>query len=175
MKSLMFPIALGFLAATGLAASAVSASAQETPAQIQELRDRAAIHQLLMDYGRTIDARDFDAFGNLFTQDGEYGAASAMSKGPAEIGERMKDVFKANAMGFGEPNFHVFFNETIRIDGDRATSTSMSFYVVPGADNLPKIAMMAEYADDLVRTGGEWKFQRREVRGLMPARPASDE
>lgn len=170
MKSLMFPIAMIFLAATGLAAAPVPAAAQEISAEMRELRDRAAIHQLLMDYGRTLDQRDFGAFADLFTQDGEYGAAASMARGPADIAGRMRAVFEANAMGFRDPNFHVFFNESIRLDGDRAESTSMSFYVVPGADNLPEIAMMAEYEDELVRAGGVWKFQRREVRGLMPVR-----
>ena len=32
--------------------------------------------------------------------------------------------------------------------------------------------MMAEYDDELVREGGRWKFARRTVRGLMPARPS---
>ncbi len=169
MKRLMFPLAVLALVATGLAAPA---RAQEASPAMQELRDRTAIHQLLLDYGRTLDEREFEAFGNLFTEDGEYGPAGSMTKGPTAIADQMSAVFDANAMGFREPNFHVFFNESISLDGDRAEATSMSFYVVPGEDDLPKIAMMAAYKDDLVRVGGEWKFQRREVRGLSrpPAR-----
>ena len=154
------------------AVAPVSATAQEAPDAAQELRDRTAIHQLLMDYGRTIDERDFEAFGALFTSDGEYGGAGAMTQGPEAIAEGMRSVFAANALGFGEPNFHVFFNEVIQLNGDAATSTSMSFYIVPGENNLPKIAMMAEYEDAIVRIDGEWKFRRRQVRGLMPAPPS---
>ncbi len=41
-------------------------------AQRNEARDRAAIHKLLVDYGATLDARDFDGFGKLFGKDGVY-------------------------------------------------------------------------------------------------------
>ena len=34
--------------------------------------DRAEIHGLLVDYGRTLDARDFDGFAALFARDGVY-------------------------------------------------------------------------------------------------------
>lgn len=163
------PIMIASLAVTGFAAASAPAAAVEMSAAMQELRDRTAIHQLLLDYGRTIDDRDFDAFGALFAPDGEYGGAGAMAKGPGAIAGRMNAVFEANAMGFGEPNYHVFFNESIRLEGDRAMATSMSFFIVPGPDSLPRIAMMAEYDDVLVRLDGEWKFLRRVVRGLAPA------
>lgn len=171
MKRLTFLVAVfASLVAAGPVMYA-SATAQQPSEAMQALSDRSAIHQLLMEYGRTIDERDFDAFGALFTEDGEYGGGSAMTKGPKAIANGMRAVFEANAMGFGEPNFHVFFNETIDLKGDRAESTSMSFFVVPGEDNLPKIVLMAEYSDELVRVDGGWKFMRREVRGLMPTRP----
>jgi hypothetical protein len=152
-----------------LAALAVPGSAEAQGSigergELQELRDRAAIHELLLAYGRTIDQRDFDAFGALFTADGEYGR----SKGPDAIAAGMRRTFATNPLGFREPNFHVFFNQTIAVEGMHATAQSMSFYVVPDEVGGFRIALMAAYDDRLVKTGGAWKFQRRTVKGLTP-------
>ncbi|MFB0613607.1 nuclear transport factor 2 family protein [Aurantiacibacter poecillastricola] len=168
MKALKFRITiLACLAAAMPVASFAQADAVSQ--EVRELRDRAEIEELLRDYGRTIDERDFDAFGRLFTPDGEYGAGPSMTVGPEAIAAGMRAIFESNALGFGEPNFHVFFNTVIDVDGDRASATSMSFYIVPGEDGLPEIALMARYEDELVRTGNGWKFRKRSVEGLMPA------
>lgn len=149
----------------GAAAMPATAAADEEPqAELQELRDRAAIHELLLAYGRTIDDRDFDAFGALFTEDGEY----AGNKGPEAIAAGMRETFAANPLGFRDPNFHVFFNETIDVEGMHATASSMSFYVVPDEVGGYRIALMAAYEDDLVKVDGAWKFRRRAVTGLPP-------
>lgn len=149
--------------------AAAPAQAQQAPSELQELRDRAAIEELLRAYGRTIDERDFEAFGALFAEDGEYGSGPVTSVGPEAIAESMRSVFEANALGFAEPNFHVFFNEVIAVDGDNARASSMSFYIVPGEDGLPKIALMARYDDELIRVSEGWKFRSRRVEGLLPA------
>lgn len=154
-----------------LLAGALSVAAcQQAPAANDETADRAAIHKLLVDYGRTLDERDFDGFSALFAEGGDYNGTS----GP-EAGEMMRRVFAENAMGFREPNFHVFYNEVITLDGpDKAKSTSMSFYVAPDDNNRPVPVLMASYDDDLVREGGQWKFASRKVNSLIPAPRAPD-
>jgi uncharacterized protein (TIGR02246 family) len=144
------------------------------PAAPDRGEDRAEIHGLLIEYGRTLDARDFDRFAALFTRDGVYvaGASGAEPLSGAEVGEAMRRTFAENALGFAEPNYHLFFNETVAFTGpDTATAASQSLYMVPGEDGAPRAAMMAQYDDELVREGGSWKFARRVVRGLMPAPP----
>jgi uncharacterized protein (TIGR02246 family) len=136
--------------------------------------DRAEIHALLVDYGRTLDARDFEGFAALFARDGVYvaGAPGASPLSGAEAGQAMRRTFAENALGFAEPNYHLFFNEIVEFTGpDSATATSQSLFMVPGDDGEPRAAMMAQYDDALVREGGRWKFARRTVRGLMPAPP----
>lgn len=143
-------------------------------AQRNETADRAAIHKLLVDYGATLDARDFDGFGKLFAKDGIYagGGPGGETKGGAAAAASLKSIFTANALGFKTPNFHVFFNEVVTFEGpDKAHATSMSFYMVPDEKNRPSAALMARYHDDLVREGGAWKFARRKVESLIPAPP----
>jgi len=161
--------ALGFARTACLLAAVLLAACQ--PAAPDRNEDRAAIHRLLVDYGRTLDARDFAGFAALFAEDGVYlagGGGEALSG--AEAGEAMRRVFAENALGFAEPNYHLFFNETVEFSGsDSASASSKSLYMVPGDGGAPRAAMMAQYDDELVREGGRWKFARRVVRALMPA------
>jgi hypothetical protein len=141
-------------------------------AQRSETADRAAIHKLLVDYGATLDARDFDGFGRLFGKDGVYagGGPGGEAKGGPAAAAMMRKIFEANALGFRSPNFHIFFNEVVTFDGpDKAHATSMSLYMVPDEKNAPSPALMARYHDDLVREGNAWKFARRGVESLIPA------
>jgi uncharacterized protein (TIGR02246 family) len=152
-------------------ATALLAACQPTAPDRSE--DRAAIHRLLVDYGRTLDARDFDGFARLFAKDGVYvagGGGEGLSG--TEAGEAMRNTFAENALGFAEPNYHLFFNETVDFTGDdSATASSQSLYMVPDENGAPRAAMMASYDDELVREGGRWKFARRVVHGQMPAPP----
>ena len=144
------------------------------PAAPDRGEDRAAIHHLLVDYGRTLDARDFDGFAKLFAHDGVYvaGGPGAKPLSGAQAGEAMRQTFAENALGFAEPNYHLFFNETVDFTGpDKAHASSQSLYMVPGEDGAPRAAMMARYDDQLVREGGQWKFARRVVHGQMPSPP----
>lgn len=148
---------------------AVAAQPATQDDRLTRLEDREAIRTVLRDYGRLLDERKFDEFGQLFAADGEYVSGSS-TRGPAAIAESLRRIMTANSMGLAEPNFHVLFNERIELHGDRADATSQSFFVAPGADAAPQIIMMASYVDSLVRTPQGWKFAKRTVRGNMTLR-----
>jgi hypothetical protein len=138
-------------------------------ARLQELEDREAIRLVLRDYGRLLDARQFDEFGQLFAADGEY-QSGTVTRGPAQIAASLRKIMTDNPLGFATPNFHVLFNERIEIQGKTAHATSQSFFVVPGPDGSPSIAMMASYDDQLVKTAAGWRFARRVVHGDLSTR-----
>ena len=155
-----------------LAGAFVLAACQHVP-QPSEAADRAAIHRLLVEYGSTLDARDFDGFAALFAREGSYVAGNGEGVSGAQAGAMMREVFADNALGFREPNYHLFFNEVVNVTGaDSATATSMSLYMVPGDDGAPVPAMMARYEDQLVREQGRWKFAKRVVHALMAPTPS---
>ena len=136
-------------------------------AQQDEAADRAAIHNLLMAYGSTLDLRDFDGFTALWTEDGNYNG----TPGP-QTGEAMRKVFAANASNAREPNFHIFFNEVITFEGpDNAHATSMSFWVAPDESGKPVPMMLGQYEDEIVRIGDGWKFKSRKVKVPMAPKP----
>ena len=164
------------LASAGLAMmlAGMSALAQQAPVsatRLLELEDREAIRLVLRDYGRLLDERRFDEFGQLFAPDGEYVSAGSTTRGPAAIADSLRRIMAGNPLGLGEPNFHVLFNERITLAGDSAQATSQSFFVAPGPDGAPRIIMMASYEDQLRRTSQGWRFARRVVRGNMSQRP----
>jgi hypothetical protein len=165
-------LALLVLAPLFLPAGAVAAQSDSAAqsARLASLEDREAIRLVLRDYGRLLDERRFDEFGQLFAEDGEY-VAGATTRGPQAIADGLRRTFAGNSLGLGEPNFHVLFNERITLAGRRAVSTSQSFFVAPGPDGAPRIVLMASYTDELVKTPGGWRFARRVVKGNMAPRP----
>ena len=140
-------------------------------ARLQELEDREQIRQLMHHYGRFLDERNFDAFANLFAKtDSEYVSGNQTARGAQAIGAMLEKIMMANPSGFKSPNFHVFFNETIALDGNQATAFSQSAYIVPGVNGNPEMVFFATYDDVFIREQGQWKFKRRIVHGNLPAR-----
>src|ERR1700742_3809365 len=72
-------------------------SAQTVESRLKELEDRQAVHELLINYGRTLDARNFAGFERLFARDAEYGGGRGMTKGPAAIRASLEAALKQNA------------------------------------------------------------------------------
>jgi uncharacterized protein (TIGR02246 family) len=155
---------IGCFAGPDLVAAAPPPSSLE--ARIQRIDDRMAIEQLLMEYGRALDDRDFAAFAALFTEDGEWRGAQGSYRGRKEIQESMEKVFTAAAADIPKgKNFHLLTNVIIDLQGDHATvSSKFIFYKMNGAK--PEAEVAGRYEDQLVRVGGAWKFKQR--RALPP-------
>jgi ketosteroid isomerase-like protein len=158
------------LMATSLMLPAAQAATPSQAMQLAALEDREAIRLVLRDYGRLLDERRFDEFGQLFAAEGEY-IAGATTRGPSQIAEGLRRTFAGNSLGLAEPNFHVLFNERITLAGAKAIASSQSFFVAPGADGAPRIVMMASYEDELVKTSAGWRFAKRVVKANMAPRP----
>jgi len=139
--------------------------------RLRRLEDREEIRQVLIDYGRTLDKRDFDGFSKLFSRNAEYagGGSTEVIKGAGAIAKSLKEIIQKNPAGLNSPNFHLFSNETIQIKGDEASASSMGAFVVRGDNNLPETVMLATYYDVLIRENGSWKFKRRVVQGDIPS------
>lgn len=136
--------------------------------QVAELQTREAIRELFTSYGRTLDNRDFKAFGQLFAEDSEYagGGGMGVSHGPQAIAAALEKVITANASG---ANLHMYANERITVTGaDTASALSRGAFYVQDEKGGPKPLMWATYNDSFVRENGIWKFKRREVIGDIP-------
>ena len=129
-------------------------------ARLQRLEDREAIRDLLMEYGSTLDERDFKAFSELFARDvGEWNGGMGVARGP----EAIRKLMEKTITGKPGANFHIFNNETINVNGDRATAVTKWTFIVKGQDGRPKSVYLGHYNDTLIREDGRWKFLRRKV------------
>jgi hypothetical protein len=137
--------------------------------RLRVLEDRQEIRQLLMDYGRFLDQRDFLAFSQLFAErDGEWIGGMGKAKGSQAIQKLMEDTIGKDAGMPKSTNFHLFTNEIIDVSGDRATATTKWIFVVSGDGNRPQPVFLGHYEDSMIRENGRWKFLRRVVRADIP-------
>jgi uncharacterized protein (TIGR02246 family) len=135
-------------------------------ARLQKLEDVEEIRTLLLDYGKTLDARDLKAYSELFTKDGEWIGGFGAVKGRGEVLAFMqKNIGSApNAA----KTYHLLTNFEITVTGDTAKALSRWSYVIPNAAKKPVLEHSGRYEDTIVREEGKWKFQKRVVHNDLP-------
>jgi uncharacterized protein (TIGR02246 family) len=144
-----------------LASAADAAAPYSLAARIQRLEDHQAIERLLLEYGRTLDNRDFAAYARLFAQDGEWKGALGSYRGPTAIQAAMERIFTDAAADIPRgSNFHLMTNFIIDLQGDRATASS-KFVFVKMDKSRPDATVAGRYEDILIREKGVWRFLRR--------------
>jgi len=155
---------LGTLIQNGLRAQG-NRREEDLAARVEALEAREAIRTLYAEYGRTLDARDFHAFSLLFAREAEVGTA----RGPAAIGALLEKAIGTNYPDSKGKNYHLYFNESIDVQGDHATGVSKGGYVMATADNTKAdFLLLATYRDEYVKEDGRWKFRRRQTIGEIP-------
>lgn len=171
-----------FLATLAVIASLSAPALAERPGYAE---DRAAIEDLMARYLFALDWNDFDAYADMFTADGELEFARASVKGRENIREAAQNfkqyIGKRYKDDNGDPAIlrHVIAQKVIRVEGDRAWSTSLWYEMAnTGPDGTPQIGTFGIYEDELARVEGEWLFKRRKVlneflerRGSGPVNP----
>jgi 3-phenylpropionate/cinnamic acid dioxygenase small subunit len=145
------------LALTGL----VATSSRAAECNLTCLQDHMAIERLLVEYGRTLDNRDFAAYSRLFAENGEWKGALGTYKGPVAIQTAMEEIFTKAAADIPKgKNFHVMSNFVIDVQGNRATASSMFiFYKLD--KSKPEATVAGRYEDILIREKGVWRFLQR--------------
>lgn len=163
----------GILIAVGALTAVFAQGAREgsdLSARVRALEDREAIRTLWADYGRTLDARDFAAFAQLFARDAQFvGGPGSPVKGREAIGAFLEKAIGTNYPNSKGRNFHLYFNESIDLRGDEGTGVSKGGFVMASPENnKADFLLLATYRDEFVREDGRWKFKRREVIGDIP-------
>jgi SnoaL-like domain len=147
--------------------------------KVKSLEDIQEISNVLIDYGRALDSRDFKAYSALFAKDGSWsGGLGTVSGGPPAIydfmtsrigGGRQSNSGDGNAttgraqgggVGFG-PTYHIMSSFKIDVKGDNATASSRWAFVT--AARGPGIQVAGRYEDTFIREDGIWKIKSRQA------------
>jgi hypothetical protein len=152
----------------------ILATAPEKPmsleSRLQRLEDQAEILLLLKSYGQFLDRRDFAAFSGLFSaKEGEWIGGMGKAKGSIAIRKLMEETIGAKTDKPITPNYHIFTNEMIAVNGSRATALSKWIFIVLGEGVKPQMMYLGHYEDSLVRENGRWKFLKRTVYTDIPS------
>ena len=136
---------------------------------LEEISDRLAIQDLLVDYCHAIDSQNWDALDDVFTPDAfiDYSAFGGSSGSLAETKEFLAKVMPS----FGSFQ-HMVATSKVILDGDTATGRTIC--------HNPMVMESGEvfwcglwYVDTFVRTPAGWRIQRRvEEKSYMTSPPA---
>ncbi|WP_455834205.1 nuclear transport factor 2 family protein [Pseudarthrobacter siccitolerans] len=123
--------------------------------QIQELLDKQALHDNLMQYCRGIDRMDLDLMKSTYWPDGtdSHGRYEGSAHGWCEEAMKSREVLVSC-------NHHIG-NVYCEIDGNRAKRESMFMVVTTYKDNSPTMFLGGRYRDLCEKRDGEWKILRR--------------
>jgi hypothetical protein len=124
-------------------------------AELRRLRDREEISELMVAFGAALDAKDWEAYGNTFVEDGEFTIMDQKRTGREEIvAGPARDLERYGLLQ------HFSGNHTISVEGDEARA---GHYVIavhgPDAANPSLHADIGgRYECRCVRTEEGWRF-----------------
>ena len=126
--------------------------------RIKDLEDRMDLNQLFVDYGRYLDAGDFDSYASLFAEDGVVNLGPVgRAEGPAEI----KALLSKTMEGRVGQSYHLITSPQFTIEGDTATTSVMWTVISRDAHGGTEVTMLGRHEDEIIRTESGWKFRRR--------------
>src|SRR5262245_53843799 len=169
VRSIVAAALLAGGACIGITQAASPPAKESLEARVQRIEDRTEIERLLMEYGRSLDNRDFATYSRLFASNGEWSGGFGTFRGPAAIQAAMEKAFATAADIPKGTNYHLLTNAIIDIDGDHATAVSKWAFVRLHENKPPQIALAGRYEDTLIRENGQWKFLRRVARSEAQA------
>ena len=140
-------------------------------ARLERLSSIAEIRQLLTDYGRTLDDRDFKAYSLLFAENGgTWEGSFGKVEGPKAIEELMIKMF-AHGTTMDRPNYHLMSSPDVEVDGDKARAWSRFTFIMDDEEGKPELVSAGEYNDTFVKENGRWRFKHRLVTGYKNPPP----
>jgi 3-phenylpropionate/cinnamic acid dioxygenase small subunit len=160
---------LGVAAACwGLAAFPSGAAELLSPeARLQQLEAESEIRQLLDEYMRLLDARDWDNYVQLFAKNGELDIVEGVLQGRDAIRTRMANASeRMAAAAAGRPqrqSADLLSNVYVKVDGDTATARSRFTFLAEAEDGSFRVRGSGLYLDTWIREDGAWRIQRRKV------------
>src|SRR5689334_22213296 len=129
--------------------------------RLRRLEDAEQIRQLNLAYRRHLDARDLDAYGRLFADDGEWLGGTGYGQGPAGITAMLTERLAGNPAPPGPTSWHLVTESGVDVRGDWATGTVTWALIQRGEGDRPVMRLLGHYDDVYVRERGRWRYRRR--------------
>jgi len=127
----------------------------------EEIADRMAVSDLLDDYARGVDTKDWALVASVFTDDAtlDYSAFGGPNGPAAEV-----VAWIASSVENFPLTQHHITNRRVRIEGDAATCTAELFAPMGMSGNDGKLTMLftgGRYVDTFARTADGWRITKR--------------
>src|SRR5439155_22876418 len=97
--------------------------------RLRRLEDAEQIRQLNLAYRRHLDARDLDAYGRLFAEDGQWLGGTGYGQGPAGITAMLKERLAGSPGPPGPTCWHLVTEAGVEVRDEWATATVSSSLV----------------------------------------------
>jgi uncharacterized protein (TIGR02246 family) len=124
-------------------------------------RDADAIRRLLHAYGDAVRARDAEAWGNTWTDDGRW------ELGPGRVIEGREAIVEhwRSSLAAYRHVVQLYLSSTATIDGDDAAGRAHLIELNDPVDGDRRV-LVGWYDDEYRRTDGGWRFARRSLTRL---------
>jgi hypothetical protein len=141
------------------------------PATVDHTADREEINALMWRYARALDSFNPEAYAAIYTKDGQFGVGTGATKGEQALKDMIKGLKdgREKRTAAGEtvpPMYHMTADSWIEFtDATHARHHSywLTVFGAAGRGGMPNVAAAGRGVDDLVKVGGKWLIQTRNV------------
>jgi hypothetical protein len=148
-------IASLILAAAGGLILGIAGMKAAQPKQLSS-QDYNEIHSLYARYAHAFDKTDAEAYGNVFTADGEFVIGERVLKGRKEIASL------TSAFGPIKARPKIFhFNSNIVIEPSAEGAKGSAYIILLDLSKNPAITGGGVYEDAIAKTADGWRFKKR--------------
>jgi 3-phenylpropionate/cinnamic acid dioxygenase small subunit len=134
------------------------------------MADRDAIAELLSNYAWAMDAGDFQALNDIFSEDGSLmiHIAGADSIGPISPRDAVVEFIGSTITGQQDQRRHVVSNQRYESEGadDAVVTATLTLNVI--ADGKLTVQSTGVYRTEVARTEGSWRMRSLSISLDLP-------
>lgn len=143
--------------------SAATGAAADDAKLLREANDRAEIEALMWRYVRALDTLDADAYASVFTENAKFGNTQGREALRSMI-LGMKASREKRVADGAQPvvTYQTMSNMNIEFLSENRARLQ-AYYMAVIAGDPPRVATIGREINDLVKVGGKWLIENRNV------------
>ena len=125
------------------------------------MSDQQAVSQLFATYAWAIDAREFDLFADVFSEDASFvvSIAGTVAAGPFEGRAALTDFISSTTLEQQDQRRHVITN--VRLADENHATAILTLLVVDSG--VLTVKSCGVYRVELVQAGGTWRMRTMDL------------